>query len=82
MDDVIETLWNACGKLAFAPMRPFPTVFDFEAYVLQRFPARSEEEKKQQLAFVLKAVRAAEAHREAEVVECLKRVRELSLPPV
>lgn len=78
MDDVVEVLWGACGVLGFIPRTPFSTVQDFQAHVLQTFPARGETEKDEQLRLIVLAVRQAENHSRAGVVECLKRMKELS----
>lgn len=78
MDYVIEILMKACGALGVRPPYPFPTVHEFEAMLLEQFPARGEAEKAEQLSWVLQAVREAEAHRLAGAVECIKRVGALS----
>ena len=78
MDDVIETLMEACGALGVAPQKPFPTVQDFQAHILQHYPAAGDAEKGKQLEWVLQAVRAAEEHKLAAVVQCIKNVAALS----
>lgn len=78
MDDVVEVLWRACGKLGVIPRVPFGTVHDFQAHVLQTYPAKGEAEKEQQLELILLAVRQAEDHHQAGVVECIKHARRLS----
>jgi len=78
MDDVIETLMKACGALGIAPPKPFRDVHDFEAQVLQTWPAAGEPQKMAQLRYILQAVREAEAHRVAGVAACLRHVKTLS----
>lgn len=78
MDDVVEILWRACGKLGVIPRVPFSDVYDFEAHVLQLYPAKSEAEKDEQLRLVLLAVQQAQDHHLAGAVECLKQVGRLS----
>jgi hypothetical protein len=78
MDNVIETLMVGCGALSVAPQKPFPTVQDFQAHILQRYGAAGEAEKGKQLEWVLQAVRAAEEGKVAAVVQCIKNVAALS----
>jgi hypothetical protein len=78
MDDVIEILMKASGALGIRPSKPFHDVHDFEAHVLQAWPAAGEQQKKAQLRYVLQAVREAEAHRAAGAVACLRQIKSLS----
>jgi len=78
MDDVLQTLMDACGSLGKMPVSPFRDVRDFEAQVLDWFPAAGEREKTEQLTWVLMAVREAEVRRVAGVIACIKRVQGLS----
>ncbi|HEX7600475.1 MAG TPA: hypothetical protein VF316_02675 [Polyangiaceae bacterium] len=78
MDNVLETLMDACGSLGKTPASPFRDVRDFEAQVLEWFPAAGEREKSEQLTWVLMAVHEAEVRRVRGVVACIKRVQGLS----
>lgn len=76
MGDVIETLMRACGVLGIAPDKPFGSVQDFAAHVVQAYPALSGEiEKRELLGLIVQAVRQAERHQVGGVVECLKRIK-------
>lgn len=77
MDDVIEVLWNACGKFGIAPTVPFSSVRDFEAHVVQTWPVFGADAKTEQLRLVLLAIEEAQGHRERGAVECLKQIRDL-----
>lgn len=78
MNGVLETLMEACGSLGKRPLSPFRDVSDFEAQVLDWFPAAGDREKAEQLSWVLMAVREAEVGRIGGVVACIKRVQGLS----
>jgi hypothetical protein len=78
MDDVVETLMEACGKLGVRPSTPFGTVFDFQAHVLEVFHPTREEDKEHALQLILHAVRQAEGRKRAGAVEYLKQLRDLS----
>jgi len=81
VDDVIETLMKACGALGIAPPRPFSTVQDFQAWILEQYASFHAAQQPQQREWILKAVVEAEAHRVGGVVECIKRVRMLDESP-
>jgi len=78
MDDVIEILMDACGKLGVRPSTPFGTVSDFQTYVLQVFHPSREADKEHALELILHAVRQAEGRKPAGTVECLRQLRDLS----
>ena len=80
MDEVIETLMEACGALGIRPGAPFLTVHEFEAHVLRTFPAVSAEAKSKQGEWALQAVRAAQERKTSAVVQCIENIRQLSVP--
>lgn len=80
MDEVIETLMEACGALGIRPAAPFSTVHDFESHLLRIFPGVSVEAKSKQLNWALQAIRAAEERKTSAVVQCIENIRQLSVP--
>jgi hypothetical protein len=74
----LQTLFRACGILGVAPKQVFPSIGDFKVYILERWPAKLENSKIQQLNLLGEAVRHARRQRVPTVTEILKQARSLS----